>query len=65
MIEAWLAEYPEVESIAAEEPSIDEMSNYIEAYSVRWSEGNEMTRPKALNIIFEPVLCNIQVLADA
>lgn len=56
LIEAWLAEHPEEEPVVVEELGIEGMAAYIEAHDIRSPEGNELTEPKAFNIMFETAI---------
>lgn len=56
LIEAWLAEQGHEEIADIEGMSMAEMAEYIEAQGIRSPEGNEVTRPKAFNIMFETAI---------
>lgn len=59
LIEAWLAEHAQEgagEAIDVEGMDLEEMADYITAHGIRSPEGNEVTRPRAFNIMFETAI---------
>ncbi len=53
LIELWLAAHPGAADIVVEDLSITEMAAFLADHAVRSPEGNDVTAPKAFNILFE------------
>lgn len=64
LIEAWQQAHPEIEElqgIAADSLSVEEMAELIKTHQILSKEGNPVTEPKAFNLLFETA---IGVVAD-
>lgn len=54
LIEAWLEKNKsEEKNVIVEDMTIDEMAAFIESRKIKSPEGNELTEPKAFNLLFE------------
>jgi len=53
LIELWLAEHPGEVDLVVEDMNITDMAAFLAEHVVRSPEGNEVTTPKAFNILFE------------
>lgn len=53
LIEAWLAQNPQPQPVSVEEMNIDQMAAFIQANHIQSPDGNDVTAPKAFNILFE------------
>lgn len=53
LIEQWLAGHPGEADVVVEDLNIVEMAAFLAEYAVRSPEDNEVTAPKAFNILFE------------
>ncbi|MBE2220421.1 MAG: glycine--tRNA ligase [Anaerolineae bacterium] len=56
LIEQWLAANPGKDDVAVEELTLAEMGEFIERNKVLSPEGNEISKPKAFNILFESAI---------
>lgn len=56
LLEQWLAANPGVDDITVEDLSLTEMGEFIERHKVLSPEGNEISKPKAFNILFESAI---------
>jgi glycyl-tRNA synthetase len=56
LIEEWLAKNPQNEPIEIDSLSIEEMGQIIERYGIKSPDGNEISKPKAFNIMFQSAI---------
>ena len=56
LIEQWLAANPGQDDVAVEDLTLAEMGEFIERNKVLSPEGNEISKPKAFNILFESAI---------
>ena len=56
LIEQWLAANPGKDDVAVEDLTLPEMRQFIERNKVLSPEGNEISKPKAFNILFESAI---------
>jgi len=53
LIEVWLKAHPEASDVVVENMGIDEMAEFLQTHAVKSPDGNDITRPKSFNLLFE------------
>src|SRR3990167_4584681 len=53
LIEAWLQQHQDIKDVVIENMSIDEMAEFLQTHAVKSPDGNDITRPKSFNLLFE------------
>ena len=56
LLEHWIAANPGVDDTVVEDLTLEEMGEFIERNKVLSPEGNEISKPKAFNILFESAI---------
>lgn len=56
LIETWLKDHPEITDIVVEDMSVTNMAAFIATHQIKSPAGNEVTEPKAFNLLFETSL---------
>lgn len=59
LIEAWLQKHPDVKDVVIENMKIEEMAAFIKDQSIKSPDGNELTDPKAFNLLFESAIGSV------
>jgi len=59
LIEAWLEKHPDIKDVVIENMKIEEMAAFIKKHGIKSPDGNELTDPKAFNLLFESAIGSV------